>query len=100
MKIKYLFFCSVLFLISCQDNSTKIESTDLQRADSLSIKLNSPELKSVNELLMKEPNSAELYDQRAKIYLKLAQFDEAVYDSQRAIKLDSTKENFYLTRNW
>ena len=69
----------------------------MQRADSLSIKLNSPELKSVNELLMKEPNSAELYNQRAKIYLKLAQFDEAVYDSQRAIKLDSTKENFYLT---
>jgi tetratricopeptide (TPR) repeat protein len=97
MKINALFFCSILFLISCQNNSTKIESADVQRADSLSIKLNSPELKAVNELLLKDPNTAELYDQRAKIYLKLAQFDEAVYDSQRAIKLDSTKENFYLT---
>lgn len=96
--IPVLITALLLALIGCNQNNDGVQTeTEAQRADSLSIKLNSPELKAVNAQLLKEPNSADLYNQRAKIYLSLRQLDEAVYDSQRAIKLDSTKEDYYIT---
>src|SRR3954471_13658704 len=86
-------FC--LSLAGCKNNTeTKQEA---QKADSLSIKLNSPELKAVNAELLKDPGNAALYDKRAKIYQGLKQTEEAINDSKRAIKLDSTKAEFYIT---
>ena len=95
----FILFCLVFFISSCQTNS--IDKEELERenkkADSISIKLNSPELKAVNAELLDNPNSAELYDKRANIYISLKQFNEAVNDAKRAIKLDSTKADFYMT---
>jgi tetratricopeptide (TPR) repeat protein len=98
-QMKFLFYVSFSFILfSCGNTTESIQTkTEAQRADSLGIKLNSPELKAVNADLLKDPNSADLYNKRAAIYLALRQLDEAVYDSQRAIRLDSTKENFYIT---
>ncbi len=87
----------VLFLTSCK-NGDAVEAEALnKKADSLSIKLNSPELKAVNAELLNSPDDAALYDKRAKVYLKLQQLPEAENDSKRAIKLDSTQAGFYLT---
>ena len=60
-------------------------------------KLNSPELKALNEKLLKNPNDAALYNQRAKIYMVFKQFDEAIGDGLRAMNLDSTKAEYYVT---
>jgi tetratricopeptide (TPR) repeat protein len=84
-----------LLLAGCK-NSIETEQ-EAQRADSLSIKLNSPELKAVNAELLNDPGNAALYDKRAKIYLGLKQMEEAVNDSKRAIKLDSAKAEYYMT---
>ncbi len=99
MRHSILFFCSgIIFLsfFSCKNNSSETGDSNL-KADSLSIKLNSPELKAVNVELLADPNNAALYNKRAKVYQGLREFPEAVNDSKRAIKLDSANASFYLT---
>jgi tetratricopeptide (TPR) repeat protein len=68
-----------------------------QKADSISIKLNSPDLKAVNAQLLDDPNNATLYNKRATIYISLKQFPEAEGDAKRAIRIDSTKAEYYIT---
>jgi len=100
MKKRTAFYFLVLgLLLAACGNPVAEQQTqqEAMRADSIGIKLNSPELKAVNAELLKDPSSAVLYNKRAKIYLGLQQLDEAVYDAQRAIKLDSTVDTYYLT---
>jgi tetratricopeptide (TPR) repeat protein len=95
-----LFALATLFLLtlnSCKNNSNEVTDSDIKTTDSLSIKLNSPQLKAINSQLVKDPNSAELYNTRATIYLSLKQLPEAANDAKRAIKIDSTKANYYMT---
>jgi len=97
-KIKYFFVATFLFVLASCNTQEDSEVKELnERADSLSIKLNSPQLKAVNAELLKDPNNASLYNKRAEVYLDLRQLPEAVGDALRAIKLDSTKADFYLT---
>src|SRR6478752_5313612 len=86
----------LLSFTSCKNNSAETEELN-KKADSLSLKLNSPELKAVNAELIADPNNASLYNKRAKVYQSLKEFPEAVNDSKRAIRLDSTNASFYLT---
>lgn len=96
LNLNYIAIVVCLLFISCS-NSDK-EANDLkQHADSLSIKLNSPELKAVNAELLADPNNAELYNKRAKVYQTLREFPEAIADSKRAIKIDSSRASYYLT---
>jgi tetratricopeptide (TPR) repeat protein len=98
MNNKILIFLASAFLLFSLSCSEKKETEgQVQRTDSLSIKLNSPELKAVNTELLESPDDAALYNKRAKIYFSLKQFPEAVHDSKRAVKLDSTKAEYYLT---
>lgn len=88
---------AVVALASCKpavDQETKDANL---KADSLSLKLNSPELKLVNAELLKDPGNSALYNKRAKVYLMLRQFPEAVSDAMRSIKLDSTHAENYFT---
>jgi len=100
-RLRALLFsiCSVLilFLFSCNNNIDPETKQANLKADSLSIKLNSPELKAVNTELLKDPNNANLYHKRSTVYLNLRQMPEAVGDALRAIKLDSTRAEYYLT---
>lgn len=96
-KQSVLFLFILIALGSCKNNSNEELKTETSINDSLSIKLNSPELKAVNAELLDNPNSAELYDKRANIYISLKQLNEAVNDAKRAIKLDSAKADFYMT---
>jgi len=98
-KKNNLLFLVVVFTIvftSCK-NSTQQTEAENKTADSLSIKLNSPELKAINAELLKDPGNAALYDKRADVYISLKQLAEAVYDSKRAIKIDSTNADYYMT---
>lgn len=96
-KQSVLFLFILIALGSCKNNSNEELKTETSINDSLSIKLNSPELKAVNAELLDNPNSAQLYDKRANIYITLKQLNEAVNDAKRAIKLDSAKAGFYMT---
>ncbi len=86
----------VLLLGACKNNDAgaDLEQSNL-RADSLSIKLNSPELKAVNKELLEDPSNAALYIKRAKVYSDLKELPDAVNDAKRAIRLDSTKADYY-----
>lgn len=92
-----LFFAFFLIAFSsCKNNSTQQTEAENKTADSLSIKLNSPELKAVNAELLKDPGNATLYVKRSGIYVLLKQLPEAVNDAKRAIKIDSTKSEYYM----
>jgi tetratricopeptide (TPR) repeat protein len=98
MTLKYILFCSAaaLFFTSCKPDEAKtVENTG--HADSLMKALNSPELKAINQKILQDPNNADLYNERAKIYLALKQNEDAVSDAKRAIRIDSTKAEYYLT---
>lgn len=97
MKNILPFIFVLLSFSSCINHSQPDLELANKKADSLSIKLNSPELKAVNAELLKEPSNADLYNKRAKVYLALKQIIEAGNDSKRAIGMDSTKAEFYLT---
>jgi tetratricopeptide (TPR) repeat protein len=86
-----------LCLVSCQPSPDKTLEADNLKADSLSIKLNSPELKAVNAELLKDPGNAELYNKRALIYLGIKEYEAAVNDAKRAIRLDSASAAYHLT---
>lgn len=96
--IKQLIVTAVLFfVVACNSSESNELKQDNLRADSLSIKLNSPELKAINAKLLEDPSSSALYNSRAQIYLNLRQFKEAINDAKRAIKLDSTVVDYYHT---
>jgi tetratricopeptide (TPR) repeat protein len=90
--------CLCLIISSCSNNVNDKELTrQVEKADSISIKLNVPELKTVNAQLLKNPDDAQLYNERALIYMRIKQLSEAVFDAKRAIKFDSTNATYYLT---
>lgn len=80
---------------SCQPEV--VTKQEIEKADSLSIKLNSPELKSINAQLLEDPRNADLYIKRCQLYIQLKQFDEAAGDAKRAIKIDSTVASYYIS---
>ena len=98
-KSYILFAFSVVFIsvfLSCKQN-TEVSETDKAHTDSLMAKLNSPELKAINQKILDDPNNADLYHERAKIYLALKQFEDAINDAKRSVRIDSTKAEYYLT---
>jgi len=94
LKKTLLLVCSLAFLLACNNGAEKKDNTQPQ--DSLLAKANSPELKRINDLLKAMPNDPELYIQRGKVYMQLKDFEAAVADGNRALKLDSTKDAYYL----
>jgi tetratricopeptide (TPR) repeat protein len=87
----------VLILSACGSKKTGEIENGTKKADSLSIKLNSPALKSINAKILASPSEPVLYHERSLIYLSLREFTEAVNDAKRAIKMDSTNVKYYLT---
>ncbi len=94
--MRFLIVACTFLLFACSGGADKPSSEDVAHNDSLASTLNSPELKDLNSKLINEPGNADLYHQRAGTYLKLAQLDAAENDSRRAIRLDSTRAEFYL----
>lgn len=101
-KIKSLFNYITLalllvLLVACKNEEQKELIADNQKADSISIRLNLPELKAVNAQLLEDPNSADLYNKRAIIYTSIKEYSAAVNDANRAIRIDSTMPAYYNT---
>ncbi|HQQ93730.1 MAG TPA: tetratricopeptide repeat protein [Bacteroidia bacterium] len=100
MKNTILVLTATVLFCACTQNAVNEKELQAQnqRSDSISIQLNSPELKALNNELVDDANNPELYFKRAKLYLSLKQFEEALADAALAIKLDSTRSDFYMTR--
>ena len=95
--ISYIFFVFVaISFFACKPTATN-QVDDTRRADSLMSRLNSPELKAINQKILENPNDATLYNERAKLYLSLKQMEDAINDAKRSIRIDSSNAAFYLT---
>ena len=90
-----LFFVSAI-LFSCGPKEEGV-TENAHRTDSLLKVINSPELAALNKKILDNPDDASLYNERAKIYLQNRQFEDAISDSKRSIRMDTSKANFYLT---
>ena len=95
--IYYILFLLLVFCACNRKGEEEQAEVANIHADSLSIKLNSPELKAVNAALLKDVSNDSLYNERARIYLSLRQFPEAINDAKRAIRMDSSTARNYLT---
>lgn len=94
-KIIVLGIFSVV-LFSCKPaDETVVENSE--RTDSLLKVINSPELSAVNKKILETPDDANLYNERARIYMQFRQFEDAINDSKRSLRMDSTNSAYYLT---
>lgn len=98
MIYKILIVVTSLFLIVGCKTKPDNDATDLKFQDSLLNKINSPELKAISKKITEEVNKPELYNERAKLYIQLGLAEEAEKDANRAIKLDSLKPDYFLTK--
>ncbi len=85
LKVWVLLFIGAL-LISCGGNKSKVVDKNIPE-----------ELRILNEKLESNPNDVALLNQRANYFIKQKQVDLAMTDISKAIKLDSTKSDLYLT---
>jgi tetratricopeptide (TPR) repeat protein len=83
-------------LFSCNSKEAGADE-NTYKTDSLLKIINSPELAALNKKILDNPEEANLYNERAKIYLQFKQFDEAINDSKRSLRMDSSNAGFYLT---
>jgi tetratricopeptide (TPR) repeat protein len=86
-------FAALVFLSSC---GNEVQTTPPPAADS-AVKVESSMLQAINAEILSDPNNAALYHKRAKYHLDNKSFDEGISDMARAMRLDSTKAEFYLT---
>lgn len=99
-SLKHFFLSSLVACGVFAGCGERAASEDQKRendvADSISIKLNSPELKKVNDELRNDPSSHELYYKRAGVYMGLQKYPEATGDLIRAIRIDSMHAEYFL----
>jgi tetratricopeptide (TPR) repeat protein len=103
MKSKYALYLSLFMLIlfGCENSEKKKESIKMVDSE---LSIESPEYKvlqieALGDKISKNPKLARNYDSRANLYLDIGNFDSALTDASRAIRLDSTNENFYFTQS-
>jgi tetratricopeptide (TPR) repeat protein len=96
---KFIPFIAVLSILatSCTNTNKESDKKNTKTKDTLSEEVNSVELKNLNELLKSDPNNSHLYYKRGKVYLGFKDFDAAIEDANRALKIDSlTTDSFYI----
>jgi len=87
----------LFFLFSCNYQKDAAIENNTKRSDSLLKIINSPELAALNKKILDSPDDASLYNERAKIYLKYKQLEDAINDAKRSLRIDSTNATYYLT---
>jgi tetratricopeptide (TPR) repeat protein len=87
----------LIFTTSCTNPVKETENKNAATKDTLNEEVNSVELKSLNEMLKADPNNSHLYYKRGKVYLGFKDFEAAIEDANRALKIDSLKtDSFYI----
>lgn len=76
----------LLFLIACGSEPKQAQPKSITGV---------PAIDDITRLIFKEKNDPNLYFERAKLYLKENMFDNAIYDLEKAIKMDSLKPGYF-----
>lgn len=92
-----LIFLVVLGFLACDTPQETAESDIDQRLEADSAVLEMVKLDSLTRLLEASPMDPKLLHQRAKAFLEVDQINFALADAGRAILIDSTVAEFYLT---
>lgn len=98
MKIRTFFYLSPILLclailVSCGRDNT---FTETKKTDSTS-QNTTEELKQLDAQLLAQPDNSDLYHKRAAYYFNKKKYDESFADVTKAIKIDSTKAEYFLT---
>lgn len=93
-KIIVSLFALTLLLSSCGNNTKQEKASTTKDSAATAI---APDLKSLNDQILANPNSAELYHKRAKYFLDNKRFDEGLADMTRTLNIDSSKADYYIT---
>lgn len=91
-----LLFASVLLFFSCSHKQEKTSEvvTTVAPADTSAI---GKKIAELSELIVKDNSNADLYHQRAKLYIQKKQMEMAAGDIQKVMKLDTTKADYFIT---
>ena len=88
-----LFFVGFIFFASCGNNAKEIET---KKNDSATTKIPQA-LLILNAQIVADPNNAELYHQRAKVYLNDHKYNEGFDDMRKVMMIDSSKATYFIT---
>ncbi len=94
MKFLRLFFLAVLIstiFIACSGSDKKKKDTEIVSDTT------SAELLLLNKQIAADPGNADLYNKRAKYYSENLLFEEALTDISKAMNIDSSKAEYFLT---
>ena len=91
-NILFIFLASSLLLFSTSCGNKKDSSKSAAKIDSIPNPLT-----AINARLRTNPNSADLYQERAKYYMTRKDFDAALKDMTHVLSIDSSRAEYYLT---
>ncbi len=95
LKLDLIVVFAFFALIACTEE--KEESMERSGAQAGTTEFIQEQLDLIQKKIEGNPNSARSYNQRAKLYLELKDFDNALKDGNYALSLDSTNEEFFFT---
>src|SRR5689334_9141118 len=90
----FLFLVLSIAVVSCK-NDPKKEETETTAAKDTSA--NGIKLAELSEKIAKSPNDASLLHERARMYIEMKNFQEALVDMQKVMSIDSSKASYNLT---
>lgn len=96
MLMRYIIIFLCFFFYSCDSDQTLSEN-DLVAEDTLSDDFSSPQLTEINKKILDDPGNAQYYHQRALVHLKLGRPQPSIEDSKRAIRIDSSRAEYFVT---
>lgn len=79
-------FLIMLIFFGCQSKKKKEDISNMPN-----------DLKQLNELIKNNPDNSNLYHQRAIFYMENQQIDSAFVDIRKAINIDSSKADYFVT---
>src|SRR5687767_12889485 len=85
----------LLLTFSCGGEKKKTVKHADQKVDTASYAYKENQL---NNLISKDANNAELYNQRAKLHLRFGDFQKAMNDVSRAITIDTNSVEYIYTK--
>jgi len=92
---------AVLALIaSCNRHETTGPSTTVKRLNQPQTNMNDREILSLDEAVRRNPNSAEVYWNRASAWFARGSYDRATRDLDEAIRLDPTNSAYFDARGF
>ncbi len=95
MKNYLIWFVSVLlFAASCGDKKQKAGQTATAATDTTPGAI---QLDQLNEKIAKNPGDAGLLHERARVFIDLKRFQDALIDMNKVMTIDSTKSAYFLT---